>query len=87
MKFFVSDAGCGYQEYAYVTPINNTGDYLCIYSNEQSNNPIHKEGEIVKDLDDIYLTEVELDLDDYPITQTFLFKFFMENINQSNVQL
>lgn len=82
MKFYKSTAGCGYQQYAYVTPIaknKNGNDYLCIWTNENSDTPIHVEGEIVKDLEDIYLEEVEININDYPISKTFLFNFFVKN--------
>ncbi|MCK9544036.1 MAG: hypothetical protein M0R03_18610 [Novosphingobium sp.] len=89
MKFYKSTAGCGYQQYAYVTPIaknKNGNDYLCIWTNENSDMPIHVEGEVVKDLDDIYLEEVEIDINDYPISKTFLFGFFLSNFRFKNGQ-
>ncbi len=87
MKFYKSTAGCGYQQYAYVTPIaknKNGNDYLCIWTNENSDMPIHIEGEVVKDLEDIYLEEVEIDINDYPISKTFLFGFFLANFRFEN---
>ena len=46
MKFYKSTAGCGYQQYAIVTPIAKN-DYLCIWTNENQDMPIHVEGEVV----------------------------------------
>ena len=87
MKFYKSTAGCGYQQYAIVTPIAKN-DYLCIWTNENSDMPIHVEGEVVKDLEDIYLeeVEVEIDINDYPISKTFLFGFFLSNFRFENGQ-
>jgi len=48
--------------------------------------PIHIEGEVVKDLEDIYLEEVEIDINDYPISKTFLFGFFLANFRFENGQ-
>lgn len=82
MKIFKSTAGCGYQEYAYVTPIRkspNGYDYLCLWSNEKSDSPIHKEGEIVYDLAEFYLEEADVDINTFAITKSFLFQFFLEN--------
>lgn len=87
MKFYKSTAGTGYQEYAYVTPVQkskNGNDYLCIWTNERSDCPTHTEGEIIKDLEDIYLEEVEININDYPISKTFLFQFFVENFRFKN---
>ena len=84
MKFYKSTAGCGYQQYAIVTPIKKTKngyDYLCIWTNENSFPQIHTEGEIVEDLEDIYIEDVEININDYPISKTFLFKFFVENFS------
>lgn len=82
MKIFKSDAGCGYQEYAYVTPIRkskNGYDYLCLWTNERSTHPTHVEGQIVEDLEAHYLEEVEVDVNTLEISKTFLFQFFVEN--------
>ena len=82
MKIYKSTAGCGYKQYAYVTPIRkskNGHDYLCLWSNEQSDIPIHSEGNIIEDLEDIYIEEIDINIDDLPISNTFLFKFFKEN--------
>ena len=79
MKFYKSTAGCGYNEYAIVTPINEK-DYLCIWTNENSAiAQIHVEGEIVEDLHDIYLEPIEINMSEYEICNSFLFKFWMEN--------
>lgn len=89
MKFYKSTAGCGYQQYAYVTPIaknKNGNDYLCIWTNQNSYPPIYVEGEIVEDLEDIYLEEIELNIDDFEISKSFLFKFFTENFSFENGQ-
>lgn len=89
MKFYKSTAGCGYQQYAYVTPIaknKNGNDYLCIWTNENSDMPIHVEGEVVEDLEDIYLEEVELNINDFEISKSFLFKFFAENFSFENLK-
>ena len=89
MKFYKSTAGCGHQQYAYVTPIaknKNGNDYLCIWTNENSDMPIHVVGEIVEDLEDIYLEEVELNINDFELGKSFLFKFFSENFSFENSQ-
>ena len=85
MKFYKSTAGCGYQQYAIVTPIAKN-DYLCIWTNENQDMPIHVEGEVVKDLEDIYLEEVEIDINNYPISKMFLFGFFLSNFRFENGQ-
>jgi nicotinic acid mononucleotide adenylyltransferase len=36
---------------------------------------------IVEDLESIYVKEIEIDINKYPIFNTFLFKFFMENFS------
>lgn len=59
IKIYKSTAGCGYNKYAYVTPIKDN-DYLCIWTNENTDYPTHVEGEIIKDLEDIYLEEVDI---------------------------
>ncbi|MFA6570405.1 MAG: hypothetical protein WCT77_04135 [Bacteroidota bacterium] len=56
-------------------------DYLCIWTNEKSFAQIHIEGEIVEDLEDIYIEDVEININDYSISKTFLFKFFAENFS------
>lgn len=38
MKFYKSTAGCGYGQYAYLTPVSKnkkSNDYLCIWTNEK----------------------------------------------------
>lgn len=87
MKYYLSTAGCGYNEYAIVTPIfkNKKGsDYLCIWTNESPDMPIHTEGEIIEDLESIYLKEIEIDINEFPISRTFLFKYFIRNFNFEN---
>lgn len=79
MKIYKSTAGCGYNEYAYVTPINNKKDYLCLFTNEKSSIPVHEVGEIIEDLDSIYLEESNVNIEDLEISKTFLFRYFMEN--------
>lgn len=86
MKFYKSTAGCGYGEFAIVTPISkSTKDYLCIWTNECSTIPVHVEGQIVEDLDDIYLEETEIDINDYPISKSFLFKSFMNSYHNEHI--
>lgn len=77
MKTFKSTARCGYNEYAYVLLLENN-NYLCIFSNENSDYPIHKEGEIIN-IEDIYLEEVDIDITTFPLCKTFLFKYFIDN--------
>lgn len=85
IKFYKSTAGCGYRQYAIVTPIKKTKngyDCLCVWTNEKSSFvQTHTEGEIIEDLEDIYLEDIEININDYPISKTFLFKFFIENFS------
>lgn len=82
MKTFESTAGCGYGEYALLVHVRDR-DYLCIWSNEKSDYPIHKEGELIKDLEDIYLTERDVDITKFPIYKTFLFQHFVTTTQQT----
>lgn len=89
MKFYKSTAGCGYGEYAIVTPIrkNKNGiDYLCLYTNEDSYHPIHKVDQIIEDLENYYVEEIsEKDYEyEFSFINTFLFKFFKENFSFEN---
>lgn len=84
MKFYKSTAACGHNEYAYVTPIaknKNGNDYLCIWTNENPDKAYHVAGEIVEDLPDIYLEEVDLNINDFEIGKSFLFKYFQANFH------
>lgn len=76
MEFYKSTAGCGYNEYAIVTPTGNKDEYLCVWSNERSSYPIHKENEIVKGLDSIYLEP--FDSTEHPYYQSTAFTFFKQ---------
>lgn len=83
MRFYKSTAGCNHYQYAIVTPVkkNKEGnDYLCIWTNETE---IHKEGHIIENLEDIYLEEVDIDVNNYPLSKTFLFKIVKDNFKFS----
>lgn len=81
MKIYKSSAGCSYGEYAYVTPLERN-NYLCLWTNETSTYPVNVVGEVQEDLEDCYLTEIDLDINDIPLSKTFLFKFFMKHFNE-----
>jgi hypothetical protein len=92
MKIYKSTAGCGYNQYAYVTPVrknkNGGTDYLCLWTNEEESYvATHREGGIVDDLHDIYLEEVELDIDTLPISKTYLFQIFLKQQTSLNREL
>lgn len=77
MEFYKSTAGCGYNEYAIVTPTGNKDEYLCVWTNEDSLYPIYKEGEIVKDLDSMYLEPFDAN-ENHAHYQSTAFTFFKQ---------
>jgi hypothetical protein len=82
MRIYKSTAGCGHGQYAYVIRVAKNGDtwdYLCIWTNEFSDIPVHEEGAIIAGLEDTYVEKTTLSIEDFPIAKTFLFKYFMEN--------
>lgn len=79
IKIYMSDACCGYNQFAYVIPIKkseNGWDFLCLEVN--GDDDFYVVGEIVKDLEPIYICKSLKKIDDFDISKTFLMKHFIE---------
>lgn len=85
MKVYISTAGCGYNQCAYLIRIKkskNGYDYLCLSSDEDL---VHKEGEIVEDLEDIYIEESRKKIEEFDIFKTFLFQQFYNHLKNQKL--
>ena len=79
MKVYVTDAALGHNQYAYLVRLKkseNGYDYLCI----ESNNDTYHVSEPVKDLEDMYVSELtEYDIKKCPLySENVLFQAFVE---------
>jgi len=83
MKVYQTDAGLGYMQLAFLVCLEkseNGYNYLCIDTQligEDDN--MYQIGNIVKDLEGIYVQETNYDITQSPLYNTYLFKFFLEN--------
>ena len=77
MKIYETNAGLGFNQLAYLIQINNN-DYLCIDTIGIYQHDDYYAGNIIKDLEDYYLTESNYKLEKSPIYNDFLFKEFLK---------
>ncbi len=90
MKIYVTDAGLGHQQFAWLIRVNkseNGYNYLCIDTqNISEDSTEYTPGGVVKDLEDIYvvendntygLTDKDI-LKHSPLHGSFLFNYFIE---------
>ncbi len=80
LKVFISDGGLGYGQAAFLIKLEGD-DYLCIATHgidEDDTYAMYRVGEIVKDLEDIYVSPSDFKLEDSPLFKTYLFQHFLK---------
>jgi len=89
MKIYVTTAGLGYNEKAFLLRLTRTNskieshDYLCIGLQNVTDNEIYKIGSVVKDWESFYVeTTLEFDITESPLYGDFLFNYFIKNYKQ-----
>lgn len=82
IQVYCTDGGLGYKQYAYLIRLdksNNGYDYLCVETININNNDSYILGEIVEDLEDIYIEEINWNIEKSPLINDYLFQFFLNN--------
>jgi hypothetical protein len=82
MKTYITDAALGYGQYAYLIRLDkskNGYNYLCIGTVNVDYEDGYELGCVVKDLENIYITESILKIEESPLYGSFLFDFFIKN--------
>lgn len=73
---YFCDATCGHNQYAYLLR-ESENNFLCLDTNVVDG--IYNIGELVEDIESIYLTPTDKSLDEFEISRSFLFKKYFEN--------
>lgn len=83
MKVYQTNAALGYNQLAYIIELNcseNGHDYLVIGGHNIGHLDTYGIGTIVEDLEDFYLNDTTYKIEDSPLYGSFLFDFFLKNI-------
>jgi len=84
MKIYQTNGGLGYQQLAYLLRLDkseNGYNYLCIGRRfVDGSNDDYIVGEVVEDLEEIYIEDTDYKIEDSPLYGSFLFDFFVKNI-------
>ena len=83
LKVYYTNAALGYNQFAYLIKVEqkkDMADYLVI-GRENIPYDMYRLGSVEKDLENIYVTECEFDLNESPLAGTFLFDYFLKNVN------
>ncbi len=84
IKVYQSEGGLGYGELAFLIRLGrskNGYDYLCIRTqNIDEDDSEYKVGHLVKDLEDIYVSEVDYKIEDSPLYGSFLFDHYINSL-------
>lgn len=85
VKVYVTNAGLGYNQYAYLIRLDkskNGYNYLVIERKNMSGVDRYQLGEVEEDLEDFYVEEVEYNMEDSELHNTFLFEEFLINYSE-----
>lgn len=81
IKIFKTNVGLGYNKWAYVLRLDKTENgfnYLVIDGHGMSGDDYYL-GEVIEDLEDIYIENTNFDITNSPLYDEFLFTFFIDN--------
>lgn len=78
MKFYLTNAGLGYQEHVCLLHIKDD-NYLCIDKFNVAQDDMYIIGEMVKNLESVYVTKTEYDIKDSPLYNEHLFNYLLKN--------
>ena len=83
MKVYQTDSGLGYNQLAFLIRVDkseNGFNYLCI-GKKGNNGPwiYYEVGELIKDLEDIYIQESTFKIEDSDLFGSYLFDFWLKN--------
>ncbi len=86
MKIYQSDGGLGYNQLAFLIRLEETKNgynYLCVDTQniEPEDDTSYVIGEIVEDLENIYVKESTYKVEESPLYGTFLFNYFLKSQN------
>jgi hypothetical protein len=82
MKIFQTNVGLGFRQYAYLIRLDkseNGYNYICIGTLNVNDTDMYKVGEIVEDLEDLYLENTTFKIEDSELYGTYLFKYWISN--------
>ncbi len=87
IQVYQSDGGLGYRQLAFLILLGKTkdsqlggDDYLCIGTqNINDEDSEYQIGNVVKDLEDIYITESTYKIEESPLYGTFLFDYYLQS--------
>jgi hypothetical protein len=86
LKIYKTDANLAYGQCAWLIRLKkstNGHDYLCIDTSNCYFEDNYHIGKIVENLEDIYVeVENRYSIEDFPIYEQFLFKFFLEHFEE-----
>lgn len=79
-KVFITDGGLGYGQAAFLILLEGR-DYLCIATQGiDEDDTSYQVGEVIKDLEDIYVSPSDFKLEDSPLFKTYLFQHFLKTV-------
>lgn len=81
MVIYETNAGLGYNQFAFLIRLDKTKNgynYLCI-GTQWIDDYSYIVGNIVNDLEDVYITTSYYKIEESPLYNTFLFDFFIKN--------
>ena len=82
MKIFQTNAALGYRQLAFLIRLaksENGYNYLCIGTQNISDNEMYQIGKIVEDLNDFYLENTTFRLKDSELNGTYLFDYWVSH--------
>lgn len=84
-KVYVTNGGLGYKQYAHLIRLDKSErgyNYLTIERTNMCGVDRYQLGEVEEDLEDIYVEEVDYDMKDSDLHNTFLFEEFLTTYNE-----
>ena len=85
MKIYQTNAALGYSQLAFLIRLHESlhgYNYLCIGTRGISDNEFYKVGELVLDLEDIYIEDSNFGIKDSPLKGSYLFDFWVANYKE-----
>lgn len=82
MKIYQTDAALGYKQFAFLIKLDKSKrghNYLCIGTQNCGADEGYEIGEIVEDLEDIYISNTDFRLEDSPLIGSYLFEYWLKN--------
>ena len=79
MKIFQTNAGLGYQQLAFLIRLdktNNGYNYLCVGTENVTDNSMYWLGATILDLEDFYVEDTTFKISDSELNETYLFNYW-----------